>query len=116
MSERIVPDIQPSIGDRLSINVKKKKLVFHPHAANVENNINKDIKILDIPVGYVTSYLGADIDNTLSFKQYFSNMFKKNSYRLSLLRRIRYMITLKAALDITKTMFCSIIDYVEKMT
>ena len=99
--------------NRLSINVKKTKVVFHPHSQNVKNNINNDITILDVPVGYVNSYLylGIDIDNGLTFKQYYGNMFKRISYKLYLLRRIRYMLTYKAALDITKTMFCSIIDY-----
>ena len=92
---------------------KKTKLVFHPYSSNIENNINENITILDVPVGYTNSYLylGIDIDRCLTFKQYYGNMFKKISYKLSLLRRIRYMITYKAALDITKTMFCSIIDY-----
>ena len=88
-------------------------MVFHPHSTNVENNINSEILILNTPIEYVYSYLylGVDIDNLLTFKKYFSNIFKKNSYKLSLLRRIRYMVTLKASLDITKTMFCSIVDY-----
>ena len=38
-------------------------------------------------------------------------MIKKISYKLSLLHRIWHMVTYKAALDITKNMFCSIIDY-----
>ena len=38
-------------------------------------------------------------------------MFKKISYKLHLLRRIRHMLTYKAAIDIIKTMFCSIVDY-----
>ena len=64
------------------------------------------------PVSYQSSdlYLGVDIDNLLTFKQCFAYTFKKISYKWSLLRRIRYMITVKAALDIIK-MFCSIIDY-----
>ena len=99
--------------NRLSINVKKTKLVFHPYSSNIENNINENITILNVPVGYTNSYLylGIHIDRGLTFKQYYGNMFKKISYKLYLLRRIRYMITYKAALDITKTMFCSIIDY-----
>ena len=99
--------------NRLSINVKKTKLVFYPHSQNIENNINKDITISGNPVGYTNSYsyLGIDIDSSLTFKQYYNNMFKKISYKLSLLRRIRHFVTFKAALDITKTMFCSIIDY-----
>ena len=99
--------------NRLSINVKKTKLVFHPHNVNVLNNVHDDIKISGEPVHYVTSYLylGVDIDNLLTFKPYYTNMCKKITYKLSLLRRIRPMITTKAALDVTKTMFCSIIDY-----
>ena len=73
---------------RLSMNVKKNKLVFHPHSVNVENNIHSNIQILNENVSYATSYLylGVDIDRTLSFKQFYINMFKKISYKLSLLR------------------------------
>ena len=99
--------------NRLSINVKKTKLVFHPYTSNVINNIHENIKISGEFVNYVTSYLylGVDIDNFLTFKLFYTNIYKKVNYKLSLLRRIRCMITTKAALDITKTMFCSIIDY-----
>ena len=92
---------------------KKKLKIFHPHTSNVVNNVHENIKISGEPAHYVTSYLylGVDIDNYLTFKPYFTNMYKKIMYKLSLLRRIRYLITMKAALDITKTMFCSIIDY-----
>ena len=38
-------------------------------------------------------------------------MFKKIFSKLSLFRRVHYILMQKAALDITKTMFCSIIDY-----
>ena len=38
--------------NRLSINVKKTKIVFYPHSQNIENNINNVIKILNVPVGY----------------------------------------------------------------
>ena len=99
--------------NRLSINVKMTKLVFHPHTVNVENYIHQNITILGSVVNYVTSYLylGVDIDHFLSFKQFYTNTLKKISYELYLLRRIWYMITTKAALDIIKTVFCIIIDY-----
>ena len=69
----------------------------------VENNITSNIKIMDMIVHYVDSYLylGVDIDKQLTFKQSYINMFKKLSYKLFLLRRIRYVVTLKVALDIT---------------
>ena len=43
--------------NRLNINVKKTKLVFHPHSQNVENNLNDVITISNDPVGYVNTYL-----------------------------------------------------------
>ena len=52
-----------------------------------------------------------DIDESLTFKNVYSNCFRKISYKLLLLCRIRHMLTVKAALDVTKTMLCSIIDY-----
>ena len=72
--------------NRLSINVKKTKLVFHPHNCNIENNVHHDITILNSPVSYVSTYLylGADIDNQLTFKTFYNNTFKKISYKLSL--------------------------------
>ena len=97
--------------NRLSINVKKTKPVFYPFTGDGE--ILQKVTIQDIPLNYVSSYLylGVDIDNQLLFKTFYSNTFKKISYKLFLLRRIRYMITEKAALDIIKTMLCSVIDY-----
>ena len=76
--------------NRLSINVKKTKLVFYPHSQNAGNNINNEICISETPVDYVKSYLylGVDIDDMLTFKQFFNNSFKKISYKLLLLRRI----------------------------
>ena len=54
---------------------------------------------------------GVDINNYLTFKTFYNNTLKKIAYKLSLLRRIRYMLTEKAILDIIKTMFCSVIDH-----
>ena len=64
-------------------------------------------------VDYVSSYLylGVDIDNMLTFKKHFENTFKNVSHKLFILRKTRQMINIKAALDITKTMLCSVIDY-----
>ena len=99
--------------NRLSINVKKTKLVFHPASQNSVNNINSVIKMQNTVIDYVTSYvyLGVEIDDMLTFKKHFSNIFKNVSHKLFILRKIRNMINVKAALDVTKTMFCSIIDY-----
>ena len=99
--------------NRLSINIKKTKLFFYPANQNVANNMNNVIKMQGLPVDYVTSYLylGVDIDNMLTFKKHYNNTFKNVSHKLFILRKIRYMINVKAALDITKTMLCSVIDY-----
>ena len=89
--------------NRLSINVKKTKPVFYPFSGDGE--ILQKVTIQNTPLNYVSSYLylGVDIDNQLLFKTFYNNTLKKISYKLSLLRRIRYMLTEKAALDIVKT-------------
>ena len=56
-------------------------------------------------------YLGIDIDEHLTFKKYFNTLFQNVLHKVYLLRKIRLMLSLKAALDIVKTMICSIIDY-----
>ena len=71
------------------------------------------VRMNDTIFYYVSSYvyLGVDIDNMLTFTKHFKNTFKNVSPKLFMLRKIIYMINKKAALDITKTMLCSIIDY-----
>ena len=73
--------------NRLSINVKKTKVVFYPHTNTVVNNLNHEIVINNEPVNYVHSYLylGIDIDQHLTFKKYFNTMFKSVSHKLYLL-------------------------------
>ena len=75
--------------------------------------MNHEIIINNEPVIYVQSYLylGIDIDQHLTFKKYFNTFFQSVSHKLYLLRKVRPMLTIKAALDIVKTMLCSVIDY-----
>ena len=98
--------------NRLSINVKKTKPVFYPYSSAVKNDINNRIVINRQEIQYVNSYLylGIDIDEHLTFKQYFTTIFQNWSHKLYILRKIRPMLNTKAALDIVKTMICSIID------
>ena len=69
--------------NRLSINVKKTKLVFYPRSNTVLNDINSDIQINREIVHYVNSYLylGIDIDEHLTFKKYFSTLFQNVSHK-----------------------------------
>ena len=99
--------------NRLSINVKKTKTVFYPHTTTIVNNLNSEIVINKDLVHYVQSYLylGIDIDQHLTFKKYFNTLFQSVSHKLYLLRKVRPMLNVKAALDIVKTMLCSVIDY-----
>ena len=99
--------------NRLSINVKKTKTVFYPYTNTIKNNINNRIEINKQEIHYVDSYLylGIDIDEHLTFKKYFSTLFQNTSHKLYILRKVRPMLNTKAALDIVKTMICSIIDY-----
>ena len=99
--------------NRLSINVKKTKAVFYPHSNTILNNINQNLEINKQKIHYVSSYLylGIDIDESLTFKKYFSTLFQNVSHKLYLLRIVRPMLNVKTSIDIVKTMLCSIIDY-----
>ena len=99
--------------NRLSINVKKTKAVFYPYSSAVKNDINNRIVINRQEIQYVNSYLylGIVIDEHSTFKQYFTTLFQSVSHKLYRLRKIRPMLNTKAALDILKTMICSIIDH-----
>ena len=99
--------------NKSSINVKKTKLVFYPHSSTVVNDMNHEVTINRQPVQYVNSYLylGIDINEHLTFKKYFSTLFKNVSHKLYILRKVRPMLNKKASIDIVKTMICSIIDY-----
>ena len=48
--------------NRLSIIIKKTKLVFHPYMQNVENNINNGVKMYGTSIDYVSSYLYLGVD------------------------------------------------------
>ena len=99
--------------NRLSITVKKTKVVFYPHTSTIVNNLNHEITINNEIVNYVQSYLylGIDVDQHLTFKKYYNTLFQSVSHKLYLLRKIRPILNAKAALDIVKTMLCGIIDY-----
>ena len=66
--------------------------------------MNNVIKMQGTVVDYVSSYLylGVDIDNMLTLKKHYTNTFKNVSHKLFPLRKNRYMINVKAALDITQ--------------
>ena len=72
--------------NRLSINVKKMKLVYHPATQNVGNNVNNIINMQGTYVDYVSSYLylGVDIGNVLTFKKHHTN-----THKWFVLRKIR---------------------------
>ena len=80
--------------NRLSINVKKTKLVFYPYSSTVVNNIDHEIFKNRQPVQYVNSYLylGIDIDEHLTSKRCFSTLFKSVSHKL-------YMLNKKASIS-----------------
>ena len=79
-------------------------MFFYPYSTSVKNDINNRIEIDRQEIHYVNSYLylGIDIDEYLTFKKYFNTLFQNVSHKLYILRKIRPMLNLKAALDIVK--------------
>ena len=56
-------------------------------------------------------YLGVVLDETLSYNNHASKTIKSASHKLSLLRRVRPLLTTEAALQIYKSMILPVIEY-----
>ena len=72
--------------------MKKTNVVFYPYSNTVVNYINHEITINRQPVQYVNSYLylGIDIDEHLTFYEYFSTLLQIVSHKLYIiLRKVR---------------------------
>ena len=79
-------------------------MVVNRHNYHTVDNINNGTRIGDTDVSYVSSYLYRHIglDEHRTFRQYHCTLYSIVSYKVYILRNIRPLITLKAALDVTK--------------
>lgn len=64
------------------------------------------------PVEEVTiyKYLGVKIDNELNFKGHINGVISNVAYKIKLLYNLRNKLTLKAALDVYRTMIVPLLD------
>ena len=69
----------------------------------VGQNTLKEVKLC--------TYLSVEIDNLLTMKQHANNLIKLSSHRLYMLRHVRKMITMQAAVMIFKSVFLGVLDY-----
>ena len=75
-----------------------------------------DININGINLEYVSSfkYLGVEIDRNLTMKSQYEYIFKAVNHKFFLLKLIRRSLTIKAALEVARSMIFSLIDYAHK--
>ena len=98
-----------STSKRLNYNFSRKIEIFDCHL--FENAHDKSID--GINLDYVSSfkYLGVEIDRNLSMKGQYEYLFKAVKHKFFLLKLIRPSLTIKAALEVARSMIFSLIDY-----
>ena len=102
--------------NELTINLSKTKAQFFPKSRNVDCDSFETENVITIDtcdISYVPSfkYLGVEIDRNLCMKGQYEYLFKLVNHKLFLLRTIRPCLTIKAAVDIARSMILSLIDY-----
>ena len=102
--------------NELTINIKKTKLQYFPKNRNSDCNLFENTHIIRIDqqqIAYENSfkYLGIEIDKNINMKGQFEYLYKIVNHKLFLLRIIRPCLTINAALNISRSMILSLIDY-----
>ena len=101
--------------NELTMNLDKTKYQIFPKNTHVnlkELSENCIIKVGQASLKEVKlyKYLGVEIDNLLTMKQHANNLTKLGSHKM--LRHVRKMITMQAALMIFKSVFLGVLEYV----
>ena len=75
--------------------------------------LNTTLKIGNVPIERVDSYnyLGVTLDEQLTFEKHAKNTINRVSVKVYQLRKIRHLLTKKAALMICKNMILPILEY-----
>ena len=102
--------------NELTINLNKTKAQLFPKSRNVDCDSFENENVITIDacdISYVPSfkYLGVEIDRNMCMKGQFEYLFKLVNHKLFLLRTIRPCLTIKAAVDIARSMILSLIDH-----
>ena len=103
-------------GNNLTMNLDKTKYQIFPRNTHVDmNELSENCIIKGGQAGLkevkLYKYLQDEIDNFLTMKQHANNLIKLGSHKLSMLRHVRKMIMMQAALMIFKSVFLGVLDY-----
>ena len=103
-------------GNELTMNIDKTKYqIFpknrHTNVETIADNYQVHISTESLKHVKLYKYLGVEIDNQLSMKQHAKNILKTGSHKLYMLRHIRKVLTLHAAVLVFKSVFLGVLDY-----
>ena len=95
--------------NKLTINLKKNKYMYFSQHNIRQPQLKMGDYMLQLTRTY--TYLGVVLDPQLSVKPYINQVRRNASYKLKLLRKIRKLLTVKAAETIAKSMVIPTMDY-----
>ena len=102
--------------NKLTMNEDKTKYQIFPN--NRHSNVDTIADNHKIHIGTESlkhvklyRYLGVEIDNQHTMKQHAKNILKTGSHKLYILRHIRKVLTMHAAVLVFKSVFLGVLDY-----
>ena len=101
------------IGNKLSLNAKKTKMVTFTTRALSKKLHRPKLKLGDEKIVNAPSYnyLGMTLDNKLNMKKQIGITKRNVEHKLYMFRRVRHNLPEKASLTVVKTMLLPILDY-----
>ena len=97
--------------NKLTININKTKAQLFPQNTYIDINdltLNNQVKINNLILHYEHHfrYLGIELDQLLTMTNTCDQIYKNASYKLYIYRLIRGSLTMSAAIQVLKAMFC----------
>lgn len=97
--------------NKLTMNIKKTKSLFFFPRSNVPDVPNFVVHEQSLERVYTYKYLGYHLDSCLKFEILMTNLIKIMSYKIYLLRKLRDMLTSRAAFAVYRSKILSYFDY-----
>lgn len=97
--------------NKLTLNIKKTKAMFFFQKHTLPSTPDFIVHCQPLERVIVYKYLGYHLDTQLRFELMVTNLIKTITYKIYLLRKLRSMLTLKAALVVYRSKILAYFDY-----
>ena len=103
--------------NKLSLNVKKSNIIFHPYQKRINYEVNLNIydnrtnKFVNLERKEYVKYLGVLIDSNLCWKYHVSHVASKFSRNIGIIASLRHFTHFSTLLNIYRSLIFQYISY-----